>query len=193
MVMSPNKKKKTDNKSFESGNATFATAAGEQTGTRGSSGAAISILGLQHHKADHDGDETYRGDHQGKDDGWRRVAQLLGGAVHEEILVEVHEQVLHQPVGPRDQQAVGYVLRALAQITVKAAGEKNTVAPLMCSLPEGKRFFFMRAPAARTTHRFTLCQSQWSLLLSCSIDFLNLPKHQISIIMARHSIEGPSK
>lgn len=101
---------------------TFATAAGKQTGTCGSSGAAVSVLGLEHNEADHDGDETYGGDHQGEDDGRRRVAQLLDGAVHEELLVEFHKPSLHQRVGPRDQQAVGYLLRAVAQVTVKAAG-----------------------------------------------------------------------
>lgn len=105
---------------------TFATAAGTQTGTCGSSGAAVSVLGLEHNEADHDGDETYGGDHQGEDDGRRRVAQLLDGAVHEERLVDFHKLSLHQRVGPRDQQAVGYLLRAVAQVTVKAAGGGGT-------------------------------------------------------------------
>lgn len=121
---------------------TFAAAAGKQAGACGSSGAAVSVFGLEYHEADHDGDETYGGDHQGEDDGRRRVAQLLGGAVHEELLMDFHEPALHQRVGPRDQQAVGYLLRALAQVTVKAArmvgvrGRGGTIARsdvFMCS------------------------------------------------------------
>lgn len=171
---------------------TFATAEGKQTGTCGSSGAAVSVLGLEHNEADHDGDETYGGDHQGEDDGRRRVAQLLDGAVHEEPLVEFHKPSLHQRVGPRDQQAVGYLLRAVAQVTVKAAGGGDTIARsdiFMRLLPKRKRFFFMRAPAAGTTHPFTLRHSQWSVLLSCSIEFINFLKHFKLSRMSRQSIE----
>lgn len=88
-------------------------------------GAAVSVLGLEHHKADHDGDKTYWGYHQGKDDGRWRVAQLLRGAVHEELLVDFHKPPLHQWVGPWDLQAVRYLLRAVAQVTVKAAEAKK--------------------------------------------------------------------
>ncbi|TNN56799.1 hypothetical protein EYF80_032977 [Liparis tanakae] len=68
----------------------------------GISGAAVPILGLEHHEANHDRDQADGGYHQGEDDDRRRVAQLLRGTILEEVGVNVHKDLLHQGVGPRD-------------------------------------------------------------------------------------------
>lgn len=80
----------------------------------GFSGAAISVLGLEHHEADHDGDQTYWSYHQGKDNDWWWVAELLCGTILEKRGVNVHKGLFHQRVGPWDQETVGYLLCAKA-------------------------------------------------------------------------------
>lgn len=85
------------------------------------SGAAISILGLEYHEADHDRDQTYWSYYQSEHDGWWRVAQFLRGAIQEELGVNVHKYLFHERVRPRDQETVKHLLRAKAEVAVQTA------------------------------------------------------------------------
>lgn len=85
------------------------------------SGASVSVLGLEYHYTDHYRDQAYWCNHQGKDDDWRWVTQLLCGTVFEILGVNIHKGVFHQRVGPGDQQTVKYFLGAVAQFAVQTA------------------------------------------------------------------------
>lgn len=78
------------------------------------SGAAVAVLSLENHKADHDRDQADWSYHQGEDDDWWRVTQLLCGTVLEKFRVNVHKGLFHQRVGPWDQETVGHLLCASA-------------------------------------------------------------------------------
>lgn len=93
----------------------------------GFSGAAVSVLGLEYHQADHDRDQAYWSNYQRKNNGWWRVAQLLCGAISEEPGVNIHKYLFHKMVRPRDQEAVKNVLCAVAQVAVQPAKWRQKV------------------------------------------------------------------
>lgn len=93
----------------------------------GFSGAAISVFGLEYHEADHDRDQTYWSNYQRKNNGWWRVAQLLRGAISEELGVNIHKYLFHKRVRPRHQETVKYILCAKAQVAVGTAVRRQEV------------------------------------------------------------------
>lgn len=84
---------------------------------------SVSVFGLQHDKHHHGRDKTYRGHDKGEDDVRRRIPKRLGGTLLEKGGVEFHEHVLHQPVGPRERQALRNVLRTHGELVIGAARE----------------------------------------------------------------------
>lgn len=103
----------------------------KQANPRPVSRAAISILGLEHHKDHHDRDQADGGHHQGKDDARWGITQSLVGTVPEEHGVDVHKSMLHQWVGPRYQQTLCHLLRTKGEAVVQAAIQKRSAELLL--------------------------------------------------------------
>lgn len=144
----------------------------------GFSGAAISILGLEYHEADHDRDQTYWRYYQSKDNGWWRVAQFLGGAVPEELGVNVHKYLFHERVGPWDQKTVKHSLCAQAEVAVQTAVWRQKVLGSSRTLDINNVYIF--CPQARATYPLTLPQLHQSFLLRESISSLKILRHTLS-------------
>lgn len=150
------------------------------------SGASIPIFSLENHQADHDGDQADGSHHQSEDDGRRRVAELLRGTILEKGGVDVHEGLLHQRVGPRDQEAVGDVLGALAQVTVNAAAAETW------SVRAGSSKPWKNSQQVSHTYPLILPQMHQSLSLRNAIAFSNLLRHKCWTSTERQSMMVPS-
>lgn len=130
---------------------------------------AIPVFGLQHHQAHHHRYQTDGRDDQGEDDGRRRVAELLCGAFLEELGMDVHKRLLHQWIGPRDPETVGYALCAEAQVAVQAADEQNAT--------RERDTIFTQQTDNQYIYLFTLAQTHQSVPFSDIIVELNSFRH----------------
>lgn len=146
-----------------------------ERGAAGFSGAAISILGLEYHEADHDRDQTYWRYYQSKHDGWWRVAQFLRGAIPEELAVNVHKYLFHKRVRPWDQKTVKHFLRAQAEVAVQTAVWRQKVPGSSRSLDINN--VYILCLQARATYPLTLPQLHQSFLLREPISSSKVLRH----------------
>lgn len=141
------------------------------------SGAAISILGLEYHEADHDRDQTYWSYYQSKHDGWWRVAQFLCGAIPEELGVNVHKYLFHERVRPWDQETVKHFLCAKAEVAVQTAVWRQKV-PGSSRSPD-INYVYILCSQARATYPLTLPQLHQSVLLREPISSSKILRHAL--------------